>query len=337
MNEKYEIDSKDSGQLDKDYFFSSGIISFNSSMKTVETNNSTTPPVPNSQMSTLKAKHADCSVFYTPAVSEKITSENKNKLSDPSQRHNSSVNSNNKNNEDAAPVARRSTEIDPNLRKSNEDKIATNNNGINRKNSIENLFDYELNDDGRKGKHNTDTKLENKNINDFSFRKNQVDKNGENLKNKKDSSDFSQTNDLIDFLKEFNNENSVQQNEREKEIEIEKIKKYDAEKENYLKEKQKLQLQQQNLKNKAPNSTSTSTSTSSTIVTVEDADIVTCQKLTFLFESSWGDKNYMGLCGLEMLVGNNCQIEQLTEANLTASPKDLSEIGEILIFTFFTC
>ena len=292
-------------------------------------------------MSTLKAKHAECSVFYTPAVSEKISSENrnKNKLLDPSQLLNyPSIIALNKNTDDiGAYIARKSTEIDPNMRKSNDDKMITNNNGLKRKTSIENLFDYDINDEKKKNenKNSADTELENENFNDFEDRKKQNEKNGGKTKNKKDSTDLSQTNDLIDFLKEFNDENSVKQNEKEKEIEIEKIKKYDVEKENYLKEKQKLQLQlqQQNSKNKP--TTSTSTSTSSTL-TVEDADIVTCQKLTFLLESSWGDKNYMGLCGLEILVGNNCQVEKLTEANLSASPKDLSEIGE-LVKIYFMC
>ena len=159
--------------------------------------------------------------------------------------------------------------------------------------------------------------------------------------------DFSQS-DFFDFLKELNDPAVVQEKDEEKiRIEMEKIRKYDAEKEKYCSQKKS---EKNNLSNKiisssqnakiieqkssleaSPVRTSTLRISSNSPVRgrtyVPDSDLVTCRSLTFLFENTWGDKNYMGLSGFEILEGNYCETVDLDSKNLFAEPKDLSEIG----------
>ena len=159
--------------------------------------------------------------------------------------------------------------------------------------------------------------------------------------------DFSQS-DFFNFLKELNDPMVAQEQDEEKvRIEMEKIRKYDAEKEKYCSQKKS---EKNNLSNKnilsgqnsevidqkssletSPVRTSTLRTSSKSPIRgrtyVPDSDLVSCRSLTFLFENTWGDKNYMGLSGFEILRDNYCETVDLDPKNLFAEPKDLSEIG----------
>ena len=52
-----------------------------------------------------------------------------------------------------------------------------------------------------------------------------------------------------------------------------------------------------------------------------------CRVLRLSLLSTWGDASYVGLCGLEVLVGPNFAPAKIGAHQLRAQPKDLSEIG----------
>ncbi len=52
-----------------------------------------------------------------------------------------------------------------------------------------------------------------------------------------------------------------------------------------------------------------------------------CRVLRLSLLSTWGDASYVGLCGLEVLVGPNFAPAKIGTHQLRAQPKDLSEIG----------
>lgn len=52
-----------------------------------------------------------------------------------------------------------------------------------------------------------------------------------------------------------------------------------------------------------------------------------CSRLYFEIESTWGDLSYVGICGIEVILCPDKSILKVSEAQLDASPRDLSEIG----------
>lgn len=54
---------------------------------------------------------------------------------------------------------------------------------------------------------------------------------------------------------------------------------------------------------------------------------VRCRKIRIDIESTWGDPCYVGLCGLQVLVGPQCRPYALKKSNLKAEPEDLSSVG----------
>jgi hypothetical protein len=60
---------------------------------------------------------------------------------------------------------------------------------------------------------------------------------------------------------------------------------------------------------------------------LQDCDLVSCRVLTLALESTWGDKSYIGLCGIEVMLGCSSVIAELTSDAIDASPRDLSAIG----------
>jgi hypothetical protein len=79
---------------------------------------------------------------------------------------------------------------------------------------------------------------------------------------------------------------------------------------------------------KAPSiSISTSLVNAGTKSTIMKGGLARCQKITLSIESTWGDSDYVGLTGLELLLGEGWISADLTASSITASPKDLSEIG----------
>lgn len=60
---------------------------------------------------------------------------------------------------------------------------------------------------------------------------------------------------------------------------------------------------------------------------VAESDLVRCRVLSFTLDSTWGDKNYIGLCGLEILLGCSSFVADLSADALEATPHDLSAIG----------
>jgi Domain of unknown function (DUF4457) len=361
------LHSNNSSSLD---FYGSDSLSFNSTQKTIDSIKSVISQVPNSQMSTLKAKHAERNVFYTAGNNGNLSdSVIKGKLNENSLPRSSSGSSN-KLSEMKNPNLPSNNDENA-LRLSQEKEKNSNQNipTLKKKNSIANLF--EENDNNIVGGNNTEKINSNNNSNSVSVihsknasnnnsnqnilkNENHTERNvkgkGDDISKNNSEVDFSHTSDLIDFLKELNGASQTVQDEKEKEIEIEKIRKYDAEKENYFKEKQLLEKQQlekekesqmsKSQYTKPPQAISSPSYTTSNntnnnnnnnntpSLSVESSDIIQCKSLTFLLENTWGDANYIGLTGFEILYGNNCEIVNLAEKNLFASPKDLSEIGE---------
>ena len=56
-------------------------------------------------------------------------------------------------------------------------------------------------------------------------------------------------------------------------------------------------------------------------------DLVECRVLTFVIERTWGDKCYVGLAGLEVLIGQSCIATDIDANMVDAEPRDLSAIG----------
>lgn len=54
---------------------------------------------------------------------------------------------------------------------------------------------------------------------------------------------------------------------------------------------------------------------------------VMCRVVRIYLDTTWGDASYVGLAGLEVLVGQRCVPTKLAVQQLSAKPKDLSEIG----------
>jgi Domain of unknown function (DUF4457) len=355
------LHSNNSSSLD---FYGSDSLSFNSTQKTIDSIKSVISQIPNSQMSTLKAKHAERNVFYSAGNNGNSSdSVLKGKLNENSPTLPRSVSgSSTKLSEMKNSILPSNNDDNNSLRLSQEKEKNSNQNIIStlkKKTSIANLFE-ENNSSNSGGENNneninsnngsiTNSNNTSNNNSNQNILKNesQTDKNyNVDDTNKKNSDvDFSHTSDLIDFLKELNGTNSTVQDEKEKQIEIEKIRKYDAEKENYFREKQlleKQQLEKQNSQLSKPQYTkpppaatspsysysNSNSNSNSHSISVENSDIILCKSLTFLLENTWGDLNYIGLTGFEILYGNNCEIANLTEKNLFASPKDLSEIGD---------
>lgn len=79
----------------------------------------------------------------------------------------------------------------------------------------------------------------------------------------------------------------------------------------------------------SPHSLSITSNTDSMVQTfLDDCDLVACRVLTLVLESTWGDKCYIGLCGVEVTLGCNSIVAELSPAAVDASPRDLSVIGE---------
>ncbi len=55
--------------------------------------------------------------------------------------------------------------------------------------------------------------------------------------------------------------------------------------------------------------------------------LISCRVLRVSIESTWGDPSYVGLCGVELLVGPAHTPLKVTAQQLTAKPKDLSDVG----------
>ena len=75
------------------------------------------------------------------------------------------------------------------------------------------------------------------------------------------------------------------------------------------------------------NTTTTATAPSSTGLFVETCDLITCRTVSIIIESTWGDKDYVGLSGVEFLLGNSCQPAIVDHTKIHAEPRDLSAIG----------
>ena len=71
----------------------------------------------------------------------------------------------------------------------------------------------------------------------------------------------------------------------------------------------------------------TAVSSSFTGLFVESCDLVTCRTISIIIESTWGDKDYVGLSGVEILLDNTCQPASIDHTKIHAEPRDLSAIG----------
>ena len=60
---------------------------------------------------------------------------------------------------------------------------------------------------------------------------------------------------------------------------------------------------------------------------VENCDLLTCRTIGLLIESTWGDHAYVGLAGVEVLLGNHCAVAAVDDKMVFAQPRDLSELG----------
>mmetsp|Transcript_19318 Transcript_19318/g.32414 ORF Transcript_19318/g.32414 Transcript_19318/m.32414 type:complete len:1405 (+) Transcript_19318:858-5072(+) len=60
---------------------------------------------------------------------------------------------------------------------------------------------------------------------------------------------------------------------------------------------------------------------------LSECDLVSCRVLTLLLESTWGDKCYVGLCGIEVTLGCSSLVAEVLPGAIDASPRDLSSIG----------
>ena len=77
----------------------------------------------------------------------------------------------------------------------------------------------------------------------------------------------------------------------------------------------------------AHNNNTVATAALSTGLFVESCDLVTCRTISIIIESTWGDKDYVGLSGVEFLLGNACQPAIIDLTKIHAEPRDLSAIG----------
>jgi hypothetical protein len=68
-------------------------------------------------------------------------------------------------------------------------------------------------------------------------------------------------------------------------------------------------------------------SSSATTANGKLAALISCRVLRVSIDSTWGDSSYVGLCGVELLVGPAQTPLKLTAQQLTAKPKDLSDVG----------
>lgn len=67
--------------------------------------------------------------------------------------------------------------------------------------------------------------------------------------------------------------------------------------------------------------------TEKSIVSGKTCAIVTCRILRVDIESTWGDTGYVGLSGLQVLLGPAAQVARISAHQLHAQPKDLSDVG----------
>jgi len=66
---------------------------------------------------------------------------------------------------------------------------------------------------------------------------------------------------------------------------------------------------------------------SAPIDALTDSDLVHCCAVKLIIESSWGDANYVGLTGINVLVTTKCTPLALDPRRITAEPRDLSVVG----------
>ena len=389
-------------KFDDNNIFGTGMISFNSSQRTVDTIKSLPlNVVPNSQMSTLRAKHtSEKNIFYA-------SNNNDNSNNDNNDNNNgkNNINMNNNNNNDINSMNNSINNIsssasstlsqdniidrkfDESVNSKNEDipprKLNDENNNISvnttkKRNSISNIFEDNFtssnnntnisnnnynnydncnndnNDNYANNNNNQKNIIQNNNLNEIN-RYNQDSYQSKNITENKNECDLSKTTDLIDFLKELNgtdttlnqdknkdkidkerrresesdkNKNKEKVRENDRIIEIDKRNKFQSDNNLYTKEKEISPKNNQIKSNNNNSNININNYNISNNVFADDSDIISCKSLSFLFESSWGDSTYMGLSGIEILIGNNCEVAIITEKNLFASPKDLSEIGK---------
>ena len=376
-NEKLDYFEGDmTGSNDK---FDNGIMSFNSSQRTVDTvKSSPLNVVPNSQMSTLRARHAsEKNIFHTNNDNDNSNKDKNNNSNNNNNNFNSMNNSINNSSSSASStlsqdIVDRKFDESVNSKKEDIPPRKLNDENTKRRNSISNIFEDNFtssnnnsnisnnNYDNYNNNNNNDNKknvIQNNNLNDIN-RYNQDNYQSKNITENKNECDLSKTTDLIDFLKELNgtettvnqdknkekvNKERIRENDRNKSkekednrmIEIDKRNKFELDNNLHTKEKEISPKNHQIKSNNINTNTNINNYNVSNNVFADDSDIISCKSLSFLFESSWGDNTYMGLSGIEILIGNNCEVAILTEKNLFASPKDLSEIGEIN--TIFSC
>jgi hypothetical protein len=67
--------------------------------------------------------------------------------------------------------------------------------------------------------------------------------------------------------------------------------------------------------------------TTSNIMQLKRRDLFDCKILSFVIEKTWGDKCYVGLAGIEVLIGQNCIVTDIDPSMIDADPRDLSAIG----------
>lgn len=56
-------------------------------------------------------------------------------------------------------------------------------------------------------------------------------------------------------------------------------------------------------------------------------DLIHCKVVTLLFESNWGDKNFVGLSGVEILLGTQLSAAKIPEHCIQSDPRDLRHLG----------
>jgi hypothetical protein len=55
--------------------------------------------------------------------------------------------------------------------------------------------------------------------------------------------------------------------------------------------------------------------------------LLKCRRLTIAIKSTWGDKHYVGLTGIQVLLGPSLTPVKLCERNIQTTPLDLSVLG----------